>query len=241
MATRNPIERYLAAGMAFTQITRKRAEEMVRELVKEGEVGREKTADLVEQLVAESRRSTEQFAERIRHEVRRQIDALGLVNAEEVSKILERFVNVARTTGARTVQQVSDRAEQARRVGTRQVRRTRHQAEGPLGSTRASAPAKRAAATRNPTGTGRTPPASASAGKASATSKRAADSASKAAGATAKRAAGSTAKRAAGSTNKVASRTRPAAAGERQPTATTLKAAARTVKRAVKKPTDTGS
>lgn len=64
-------------GVALGQLTRARAEEIVRDLVKAGEVQREQTAQFVEELLDRSRRNAEMLAEVVRGEVRRQLAALN--------------------------------------------------------------------------------------------------------------------------------------------------------------------
>ena len=66
------LRRYLDAGVAFTQMTRQRAEEIVGELVHAGEVQREQTQQWVDELVERSRRNTEALVDLIRSELRQQ-------------------------------------------------------------------------------------------------------------------------------------------------------------------------
>ena len=70
---------YLQAGMEVTEVTRKRAEKIVRDLVKSGEVGAHEAQQWVEDLLERSRATTEAFAERVRVEVQQQMETLGLV------------------------------------------------------------------------------------------------------------------------------------------------------------------
>jgi polyhydroxyalkanoate synthesis regulator phasin len=72
------LKRYLDAGMAFTQLTRSRAEAIVRDLVRAGEIQREQTQEWVEELVERSRKNTEQLLEIVRKEVARQLAAVGV-------------------------------------------------------------------------------------------------------------------------------------------------------------------
>jgi len=129
MAKQKPLERYVSAGMAFSQVTRKRAERLVRDLVKEGEVGREQASDWVEELLTRSRRSAEHLTELVRHEVKRQVDQLGLVDSDDVGKIVERFVSAARSAGEQTMRTVTERAGTARRVGEQEMHKARTGAE----------------------------------------------------------------------------------------------------------------
>ena len=72
-------KQYWQAGMEATEVTRKRAEKLVRDLVKSGEVQAQEAGTRVEELLERSRKSTEDFAERVRVEVQKQMEALGLV------------------------------------------------------------------------------------------------------------------------------------------------------------------
>lgn len=77
MAQGDVLKRYLDMGVALGHLTRARAEEIVRDLVKAGEVQREQTAQFVEELLDRSRRNAEMLAEVVRGEVRRQLAALN--------------------------------------------------------------------------------------------------------------------------------------------------------------------
>lgn len=81
---KNPlIKRYLDAGMAFTQMTQSRAEAIVKDLVKQGEVKSKQAEDLIDQLVERSKANTEGLLELVRTEVRDQLVSLGLIDAPE--------------------------------------------------------------------------------------------------------------------------------------------------------------
>lgn len=81
------IKRYLDAGMAFTQMTQARAEAIVAELVRAGEVQAGRTEDLVGALVERSRRNTDRLLELVRKEVRSQIQSLGLATRSDVERL----------------------------------------------------------------------------------------------------------------------------------------------------------
>jgi polyhydroxyalkanoate synthesis regulator phasin len=55
------------AGVAFTQTTRQRAEEVVKDLVRTGEVSREQAVQHVEEFVGRSRKNTESVVSMVRH------------------------------------------------------------------------------------------------------------------------------------------------------------------------------
>src|SRR5215210_5840558 len=66
MAENDLLKRFLDAGVAFTQMTQKRAEEIVNELVRSGEMRTEQAQTMVQELVDRSRQNTERFIEQVR-------------------------------------------------------------------------------------------------------------------------------------------------------------------------------
>jgi polyhydroxyalkanoate synthesis regulator phasin len=91
MAENELIRRYLDAGIAFTQMTRQRAEDIVRDLVKAGEVQTEQTQQLVEELVNRSRENTEKLFESVREQVNASIANLGLATRDDIARLEARI------------------------------------------------------------------------------------------------------------------------------------------------------
>ena len=103
MVENEGLRRYIDAGMALSQITRARAEELVRELIKTGEFERSRAQDWVEDLVRLSRERSEAFVHLVRNEVRSQLDDLGITNVDDLAKrvaeVLARSSEAARKAG----------------------------------------------------------------------------------------------------------------------------------------------
>ena len=78
MAQNDTFKRYLDAGMAFTQMTRERAEAIVQDLVEAGEIRRKEAQKRIEELLERSQKNTEELVGIIRREVAEQIRNLGL-------------------------------------------------------------------------------------------------------------------------------------------------------------------
>ena len=96
MAQNPLIKRYLDAGMAFTQMTQARAEAIVKDLVKAGEVQTQRAEELVASLVERSRQNTDRLLAVVRSEVRSQITGLGLATKDDIAR-LERKIASAPT------------------------------------------------------------------------------------------------------------------------------------------------
>jgi polyhydroxyalkanoate synthesis regulator phasin len=91
MAQNDMLKRYLDAGIAFTKMSRKRAEGIVNDLVKTGEVQREQAQERVEDLVDRSRRNTEALVELVRKELSTQLSSMGLATKADIARIEKRL------------------------------------------------------------------------------------------------------------------------------------------------------
>src|SRR4051812_17085925 len=91
MPQNDMLKRYLDAGIAFTQMTRARAEGIVKELVKAGEIQRDQTQERVDELMDRSRKNTEQLLQLVRSEIRQQFSAMGLATQDDIRRIEARL------------------------------------------------------------------------------------------------------------------------------------------------------
>lgn len=162
MADNDLFRRSLDAGVAFTQLTRKRAETIVRDLVKNGELNREQATSALEELLERSRQNSEAIIAIVRKEIDDRIAALNLVTREDLTSLASRL----------GLSGLGGRAAPARRAtATRKTTAKR-------ASTAKKAPAKRAgtakkAATAKKASTGAAAPARSSAKKATKSVKKA--------------------------------------------------------------------
>jgi polyhydroxyalkanoate synthesis regulator phasin len=72
---------YLEAGIAFTQMSQSKAEELIGDLVKAGEVRMEEAQSAVRELLERSRERTEELVALVNREVRAQLVSLGIISA----------------------------------------------------------------------------------------------------------------------------------------------------------------
>jgi polyhydroxyalkanoate synthesis regulator phasin len=117
------LKRYLEAGMAFTEMTRARAEGIAGELVKAGELQRDQMQSSVDELIDRSRRNTQQLISLVRQEVTGQLSLLGLATKDDLDALERRLTDkfgkaggskttaakttAAKTTAAKTVKAAS--------------------------------------------------------------------------------------------------------------------------------------
>ena len=85
MATNDSLQRYIDAGIAFTNMTRKKAEDLVSELVKNGDLQTDEARARVDDLLERGRQGTEVIVSAVRSEVSRQLGAVGIANLEDLA------------------------------------------------------------------------------------------------------------------------------------------------------------
>jgi polyhydroxyalkanoate synthesis regulator phasin len=105
MVDKDAFQKYLEAGIAFTNMTRAKAEELVSELVQSGEFqGRDAKAK-VDELIERSKKSREVLVTQVRHEVVRQLDNIGITSVEDlanqVADLLGRTAEAGRAATAK--------------------------------------------------------------------------------------------------------------------------------------------
>jgi polyhydroxyalkanoate synthesis regulator phasin len=88
--------------MQFTEMRRSQAKRIAQELVSQGQIARDQVASTVDELVEMSRRRTDELSRIVRHEVQRQLGALGLATKEDLERVERRIAAVtASPAGAR--------------------------------------------------------------------------------------------------------------------------------------------
>ena len=101
MADNDLLKRLLDAGMTFTAMTQARAEELIRDLVRAGEVQAEQAQSVIDELVDRSRRNSERLIDAVRTEIRQQMASLGLATKGDVEGLERRIADVAAAQGTR--------------------------------------------------------------------------------------------------------------------------------------------
>jgi polyhydroxyalkanoate synthesis regulator phasin len=93
-------QRYLEAGMQFTELRRSQARAVAAELVGQGQLARDQVSGAVDEIMAMSRRRSEELQLLIRREVERQLGVLGIATKADIAR-LERKIKVARKATAK--------------------------------------------------------------------------------------------------------------------------------------------
>jgi len=148
MAPNDGLRRYLEAGLALTQITRARAEELVHELIQAGEVETTRAQDWVEDLVKASRERSDTLLSTVRGEVRTQLSDLGITNMDDLAHRVAELLDRAETAARRATSRGPGRGRTATRSSARATKAKKAPArKAPAKKTTSkSAPAKKSAA-----------------------------------------------------------------------------------------------
>lgn len=91
----NPaLQRYLEAASGITSLTKARAEQIARQLAKQGEVASDNVGELVDDLMERQRRNRETVAALVRSETQRVVRAMGLATTSEVERLEQQVADL---------------------------------------------------------------------------------------------------------------------------------------------------
>ena len=114
MATSDLFKRSVEIGTSIVDISRDRAEALVKEWVDAGDLGRGKAKKAVDDLVDRSHRITDELRSMIRREITEQLATLGVATADDLARIEAKIDAVAAASG-----QAPPPAKAARRQATK--------------------------------------------------------------------------------------------------------------------------
>ena len=150
MTTNDSLQRYIDAGVAFTNMTRKKAEELVNELVQNGDLQRGEARARVDDLLERSRQGTEVFVTAVRGEVTRQLEAVGITNLEELAKQVAALLGRGAETAKRaTPRKAAPKKAPAKKAAAKKAP-AKKAAPKKKAAAKKAAPKKRAAAEQAP-------------------------------------------------------------------------------------------
>jgi polyhydroxyalkanoate synthesis regulator phasin len=146
MASNERIRKYLDAGSVFGQVTRGRAEEIVRELVNAGDIQRNQAQEWVDNLVERSRKTSEQIIEMVRHEVAAQLNRVDAKAIEGLANQVADVLKKSADAGRKATKDATHRAEKTAKKARSEAEKTAKRASKSVGKT-AKAARKQAGAT----------------------------------------------------------------------------------------------
>jgi colicin import membrane protein len=93
--------RLLEAGSDFTEMTQKRAEQLVQSLVDAGEVQVDQAQKAAQELVEKSRENRSKFLKAVDREVQAQVNRMGLATKADVDRLERKLARIAGSTPAK--------------------------------------------------------------------------------------------------------------------------------------------
>jgi polyhydroxyalkanoate synthesis regulator phasin len=102
MANDDPFRRYIDAGAALAQLTKARVEQLVEELMKNGDVQRKEAQTKVDDLIDRSRNSTEALLSLVHAEVSTQLSSLGIGSLEDLARQVASLLGRGPSTATKT-------------------------------------------------------------------------------------------------------------------------------------------
>ena len=90
------VQRYLDAASGLTELTRSKAEQVVKQLVKSGEAAGDQVGELVEDLVERQRQNREAISSLVKNETTRVVHSMGLVTGEEMERMQRQVADLKR-------------------------------------------------------------------------------------------------------------------------------------------------
>lgn len=91
---RDELHRMALIGSGVAELTKSRAEQIVKDLVKKGEVGREQASQVVKELMDRSKDNRKEIGAFVRGEIRSQIESLGLGTKRDVERLERRIARL---------------------------------------------------------------------------------------------------------------------------------------------------
>jgi len=101
MARNDAWQRYMDTGAAFVSLTRSRAETIVKDLVKTGELQQERAQKAVDELLERSRKNTDEVGKIVRRELQNQLSALGIATKADIARLEAKIQKVSGSTAAK--------------------------------------------------------------------------------------------------------------------------------------------
>lgn len=95
----NAWQRYLEAASGLTNVTQQRAEQLVKGLVKQGEVAAERTEKLVDELVKRSEQNRKAASALVKSETEKAVGRLGLARKRDIDRLERKIDQLEKAAG----------------------------------------------------------------------------------------------------------------------------------------------
>jgi polyhydroxyalkanoate synthesis regulator phasin len=125
MTQNDLLKRLLDAGMTFTAMTQARAEALIQELVRAGEVQAEQAKAMIDELVERSQRNSERLIDAVRGEIQQQMANLGLATKADITRLERKIADVSAAAGTGAATRRPAKKAPAKKAGAKQATASR--------------------------------------------------------------------------------------------------------------------
>ncbi|MGI6037581.1 MAG: phasin family protein [Limnochordia bacterium] len=88
------LKKWLMTGVGLAVVTVDKIEELVKDLVQQGQVTQEEGEELLSSLLARADKERQELSARISQEARRLVESMGFVRAEEMEELRKRVLEL---------------------------------------------------------------------------------------------------------------------------------------------------
>jgi polyhydroxyalkanoate synthesis regulator phasin len=88
------LKQMLYAGIGLAAVTKEKAEEVIAELIKRGEMSKEEGKDMLNTLINRMQEESEKLKQKINEQVENTISSMNLVRKSELDEVLEKLTNL---------------------------------------------------------------------------------------------------------------------------------------------------
>lgn len=107
VANNDPLSRYIEAALGLTEVTRKRAEKLVKSLTQQGLQASGNVQELVDDLLERSQENRQAIVSLVRGESKRIVKSMGLATRSEVERLQRQVTDLRRSRSSGATQTAS--------------------------------------------------------------------------------------------------------------------------------------
>lgn len=137
----NTWQRYMELATGLREVTRQRAEQVVKTLVKQGEVAADNMERLVEDLLQRSEKNRKTVSQLVKSETERAVGRLGLARQKDVERLQAKVTKLEKQlSGGATKSAPAKKSAAAKRTARKSTAKKATAPPAPAGSTPATPP-----------------------------------------------------------------------------------------------------
>jgi polyhydroxyalkanoate synthesis regulator phasin len=140
------VQKYLQAATGLTTLTKTKAEQIAKQLVKQGEAATDNVGELVDDLLERQRKNREAVTALVKAETQRAVRAMGLATTTEVERLQKQVADLKRELAKAESKAAAGGAKKSTRTS---AKKTTKKASTPAGTAAKKTTAKKASTKRS--------------------------------------------------------------------------------------------